>query len=373
MHVESIKLINFRNYKNLDIKLNPKLNIFLGNNAQGKTNLLESIYISSIGKSYRTNRDKELINIEKDKAYIGLKVVKNQFNKYIEIKFEKGKNKRVRINKVETDKLSELIGQINVVIFSPEDLNLVKGGPFERRTFLDTEISQIKPRYRYNLSKYNKVLFQRNNLLKKIKYNNNNLKTIDIWNEQLIDIGVDIIFERIKFIKTLSNISKDIHKKLTTQSEELSINYMSSVDITKENMSTQELKQKFKQLLDKSLNKDIEKCTTEYGPHRDDIEILINDMPCRTYGSQGQQRSAALSLKLAEVELIKLEIGECPILLLDDVLSELDINRRKSLVSTFKDIQTIITSTDDVEVEEIDAQFKSVFFIQEGKVITKKG
>ncbi|AFS77089.1 DNA replication and repair protein RecF [Gottschalkia acidurici 9a] len=373
MHVESIRLINFRNYKKLNIKLNKNLNIFLGHNAQGKTNLLESIYIASSGRSYRTNRDRELINIEKDAGYIGLKVVKSEFDKYIEIKFEKSKNKRVRINKVEIDKLSELIGQINVVIFSPEDLNLIKGGPLERRSFLDIEISQIKPRYRYNLSKYNKILFQRNNLLKKVKYDNTNLKTIDIWNQQLIDTGTEIIIDRINFTKGLSDISKDIHKKLTTENENLSIHYVSSFKVDEENIKREEIKENFKKLLDKSLDRDIERCTTEYGPHRDDIEILINGMTCRTYGSQGQQRTAALSLKLAEVELIKSEIGEYPILLLDDVLSELDINRRKSLVTTFKDIQTIITSTDDIEVDDIGEESKSVFLINNGEVLYKKG
>ncbi len=369
MYVESIKLINFRNYINLDINLNKKLNIFLGPNAQGKTNLLESIYISSGGKSYRTSRDRELINMDKDVGYIGLKVIKDEYVKYIEVKFEKDKNKRVRVNKIEIDKLSELVGQINVVIFSPEDLNLIKGGPSERRTFLDNEISQIKPRYKYNLNKYNKILFQRNNLLKRIRYNKNDLKMIDLWDTQLIDTGVDIIISRTQFIEKISLISRDIHKEITTSGEELSVEYSPSFRV--ENLNKETLGENFKKYLNDNLTKDIERGTTSVGPHKDDIEILINNMSCRIYGSQGQQRTSALSLKLAEVDLIKEETGVYPILLLDDVLSELDINRRKSLVRTFKNVQTIITSTDDIEIEGIEAENKSVFIINNGKIVCK--
>ena len=370
MHVESIKLINFRNYINLDIKLNKNLNIFLGPNAQGKTNLLESIHISSSGRSYRTSRDRELINMDKSVGYIGLKVIKDNFEKYIEVKFEENKNKRVRVNRVETDKLSDLIGQVNVVIFSPEDLKLVKGGPSERRTFLDEEISQIRPSYRHNLNKYNKILFQRNNLLKSIKYSKKDSKMIEVWDEQLTDTGVEIILSRIDFIKKLSVISKNIHSKLTTDNEELSVIYSPSFKIPSRDKD--ELKETFKKNLEADLLKDIEKGTTSLGPHKDDIEILINNMSSRIYGSQGQQRTSALSLKLAEVDLIKEEIGEYPILLLDDVLSELDIDRRRSLVKTFKDVQTIITSTDDVEIEGIDESHKSVFLINNGKIVFKK-
>lgn len=372
MYVESIKLINFRNYINLDIKLNKNLNIFLGPNAQGKTNLLESIYISSTGKSYRTNRDRELININKNAAYIGLCVVKDEFIKYIEIKFEKDKNKRIRVNKIETDKLSELIGQINVVIFSPEDLSLVKGGPSERRNFLDNELSHIRPRYKFNLNQYNKILFQRNNLLKKARYNSSCLKTIDIWDRQLVSIGVSLIKDRMEFIEKLSKISTDIHKKLTESDESLTVKYLSSFDIDCEEETISDI---FQKNLKESLNKDIEKGSTSFGPHKDDIDLFINNMSCRIYGSQGQQRTTALSLKLAEVDLIKDEIGEYPILLLDDVLSELDIDRRKSLIKTFKDVQTIITTTDDIDIEEIDEidkESKSVFLIKDGKMILKR-
>ncbi|MGF7060727.1 DNA replication/repair protein RecF [Brassicibacter mesophilus] len=367
MYVKSIKLINFRNYKKIDIQLNSKLNVFLGDNAQGKTNLLESIYICSTGKSYRTNREKELINLDKDKAYVGLEVKKEHYNKYIEIKLEKDKAKRIRVNKVELGKVSELIGQLNVVIFSPEDLKLVKEGPSERRGFLDNEISQIKPKYRYNLSKYNKILMQRNNLLKTAQYDRKKLKIMDVWDTQLSSVGAEIILNRVDFLNKLSLISQDIHKKLTGNNEELILQYLSSFNII--DMGKLEIQNRFKEILEKNIDKDVEKGTTEYGPHRDDIEIIIDGLSCRIFGSQGQQRTAALSLKLAEVELINMETGEYPVLLLDDVLSELDYNRRRYLVSTFKDIQTIITSTDDIDTDELVDVDKSVYRITGGDVL----
>ncbi|MTI72020.1 MAG: DNA replication/repair protein RecF [Firmicutes bacterium] len=375
MYVKSIRLINFRNYNNLRIKLNKKLNIFLGNNAQGKTNLLESINISSLGKSFRTNKDKELINIDKNEAYIGLEVEKKDFNKLIEIKLEKNKGKRVKINRVELEKISEMIGVLNVVIFSPEDLKIIKFGPGERRNFLDTEISQLKPMYRYNIGKYNKILYQRNNLLKNIQFDKNKIKLIDVWDEQLTNIGSNIIINRLSFLENISSISKKIHKNITGGLENLNLNYLNSFPIkdiidSENNMKSlkNDIKNRFLDILKKNLNKDIEKGTTQIGPHRDDIEILINKKDARIFGSQGQQRTAALSLKLAEVELINNEIGEYPVLLLDDVLSELDVNRRKFLISTFKDIQTIITSTDDIDLTEIKDLNKSIFCIEKGIV-----
>lgn len=371
MYVSNIRLINFRNYLNLDIELNNKLNIFVGNNAQGKTNLLESIYICSNGKSYRTSKDKELINLQKNKAYIGINLTKERTNKFIELKFEKNVKKRIKVNKIEYNRVSELIGILNVVIFSPEDLRLVKEGPIERRTFLDSEISQIKPKYRYNLARYNKILIQRNNLLKSHKhYTKSNLHNLlDIWDTQLAQVGTDIIIERIFFINKLAIISKNIHNKLTGGIEELDLKYLPSFEIEK--LNKEEIQLKLKSILEKNIEKDIQKGNTEYGPHRDDLDIIINKISARNFGSQGQQRTAALSLKLAEVELIKNEIGEYPVLLLDDVFSELDIDRRKYLIATFKDIQTIITSTDDIDLSELKDVEKKVFHIKKGEVILK--
>lgn len=367
MHVKTIKLINFRNYKNLDIELNDKLNVFLGDNAQGKTNLLESIYICSTGKSYRTSKDKELINLYKDKAYIGLKIEKDNNTKTIEIKFDKDKPKRVKINRVELDKISEIMGTLNVVIFSPEDLRLVKDGPSERRAFLDNEISQIKPKYRYNINRYNKILQQRNNLLKRIQLERNKIKVLEVWDVQLANIGSEIIKTRIDFLKKLKGISKEIHKMITGEKEELNIKYLPTFNIDVK-WDIRDINLAFLNELKKRLENDIEKGTTCIGPHRDDISLIIDGLDCRIFGSQGQQRTAALSLKLAEVELIRDEVGEYPVLLLDDVLSELDYSRRNFLLSTFKDIQTIITSTDDIKLDNMEKVKKSLFYIRQGTV-----
>lgn len=369
MYVRNIKLINFRNYMNLNIELNKTLNIFVGDNAQGKTNLLESVYICSNGKSYRTSKDRELINLSKTKAYIGLDIKKELFTKFIELKFEKDAKKRIRVNKVELDRVSELVGIFNIVIFSPEDLKLVKEGPSERRSFLDGEISQIKPKYKYNLARYNKILIQRNNLLKS-RLNKNCYNLFDVWDTQLSQTGADIIIERIKFIEQLAIISNNIHTRLTGGIEELRLKYMPSFQV--DNLNKKEIQLRLKSILEKNIEKDIQKGNTEFGPHRDDLDIIINEISARTFGSQGQQRTAALSLKLAEVELIKSEIGEYPVLLLDDVFSELDLSRRKYLISTFKDIQTIITSTDDIDLVELNDVEKKVFFIKQGKVIVKE-
>lgn len=368
MHIESIKLINYRNYDKLDIILNEKLNIFIGDNAQGKTNLLESIYICAFSKSYRAAKEKELIKIDKDKAYIGVNVKRDFTDKFIEIKFEKNKTKRVRINRIEIDKISDLFGHLNVVLFSPEDLKLVKEGPSNRRIFLDTEISQIRPKYRYNINRYSKILKHRNNLLKSIQKNNNKLKTIEVWDMQLAEVGSEIIKNRIEFIDRISEISRNIHYNITEGIEELELEYIPSFNIDYE-VNKNEIKDIFIEILNRNLAKDIEKGTTEFGPHRDDIKININGLDAKIFGSQGQQRTAALSMKLAEVELVKSEIGEYPVLLLDDVLSELDIKRRKFLLSTFKDVQTIITSTEDIDNLEIHKKDKKVFHVSSGNIV----
>lgn len=366
MRVKSIRLINFRNYNSEKVYLNEKLNIFLGNNAQGKTSLLESVYIASTGRSYKSNRDRELINLEKNQAYIGVEVESDRGERFIEIKLDVDNPKRVKVNRIELERVSEIIGNLNVVIFSPEDLKLIKEGPSERRNFLDMEISQIKPKYRHNISKYSRLLYQRNRLLKSAYRDRKLLDTMDSWNIQIAEAGAEIMYERKKFVNNLSMISKDIHKNISGNQEELNIDYIPSFDISDYHL--EELKEVFIKKLEESINDDVESGRTGFGPHKDDIEIMIDDKPCRVFGSQGQQRTSALSLRLAEVELIKSEIGEYPVILLDDVLSELDINRRKKLISTFKNIQTIITSTDDIVLEEFDQKEKSVFYINSGRI-----
>ena len=366
MYVESIRLINFRNYYSLNVDFHKNLNIFLGKNAQGKTNLLESIYMCSSGKSFRTNKDREIINFEKDKSYIGAKVVRENAEKLVEIKLEREKGKTIRINKVELNKNRELYTGLNVVAFSPEDLSLIKGGPAERRNFLDNEISQIKPVYRYNLNRYNKILFQRNNLLKNTKGKEYNKYLLDVFDFQLAKIGTEIVLERIKFIQKLSDISKSIHRSITNGIEDLSLVYLSNVGIKTEDKAT--IEKEFLENIKRNIKNDIFKGSTEIGPHRDDIEILINGINSRSFASQGQQRTAVLSMRLAEVELINEEKNEYPVLLLDDVLSELDSDRRRYLISTFKELQTIITSTDSIDINEFAHLDKKVFYIEKGTV-----
>lgn len=365
MHVENIRLINFRNYYSLNIDLNKKTNIFIGKNAQGKTNLLEAIYICATGRSFRTNRDKEIINFNKSEAYVGAQMDIGKFEKFIEIKMERDKTKRIRVNKTELKNYKELYSGLNVVVFSPEDLKLVKEGPGERRNFLDTEISQIKPVYSYNINRYNKILFQRNNLLRSNKFQKNIKSLLEIFDIQLAKIGTDIIIERNRYIDELSKISNITHNKITLSNENLELKYISNIEISDNKL---EMEKSYVDKLSKNIDKDIESASTGLGPHRDDILMTINNKDLKTYGSQGQQRTVVLSIKLSEVELIKKERGIYPVLLLDDVFSELDEERRKYLIRSFKDMQTLITVTDAIDLKQMNNIEKSVFYIENGKL-----
>ena len=365
MHVDNIRLINFRNYDNLNINLNKKTNVFIGKNAQGKTNLLESIYICATGRSFRTNRDREIISFDKDEAYIGANMHVGKFDRFIEIKMEKDRSKRIKVNKTELKNYRELYSGLNVVVFSPEDLKLVKEGPSERRKFLDLEISQIKPVYSYNLTRYNKILFQRNNILRSNKFKNDIRPLLDIFDLQLAKIGTDIVIERDKYVKELSDISKVTHNNITLCNEDLELIYETSIDIVSSKL---EMERIYLEKLKSNTSRDIESRSTGVGPHRDDIIMNINDKDVKTYGSQGQQRTVVLSIKLSEVELIKREKGSYPVLLLDDVFSELDEERRKYLIKSFHNIQTLITMTDVVDLKEMDNIEKSIFYIEDGKL-----
>lgn len=365
MYVENIRLINFRNYDNLNINLNKKTNIFIGKNAQGKTNLLESIYICATGRSFRTNRDREMINFDKNEAYIGATMNIGNFDRSIEIKMERDRSKRIKVNKTELKNYKELYSGLNVVVFSPEDLKLVKEGPSERRKFLDTEISQIKPVYSYNISRYNKILFQRNNILRSNKFNKDIKPLLEIFDLQLAKIGTDIIIERDKYVKELSDISKITHNKITLLNEDLELKYESNIDILDSKLNMEKM---YLEKLKSNIDGDIERRSTGLGPHRDDILMTINNKDLKVYGSQGQQRTAVLSIKLSEVELIKKEKGSYPVLLLDDVFSELDEERRKYLIKSFHEMQTLITVTDSVDLKEMDNIEKSIFYIEKGKL-----
>ena len=370
LNIESIKLINFRNYKTLNINLNENMNIFIGKNAQGKTNLLESIYLCATGNSFRTNRDKELINFYKNEAYVGANVNLNGAKKLIEIKLDRNRKKRIKINKVELNNLKELNSGLNVVVFSPDDLKIIKDGPFERRNFLDSSISQIRPVYKYNLNKYNKILYQRNNLLKSNKPKSDILTLLEIFDLQLAKVGAELILARKDFLNKLSKETEVIHEKLTLEDEKLTLNYICNVDFLDYNKN--QIEENFLKSLKYSFKKDLFTGNTETGPHRDDIEIKINGLDTRAFASQGQQRTIVLSIKLSQMEIIYKENGVYPILLLDDVFSELDEERRKYLSKSLSKMQTIITSTDLLGLEDLKDMDKSVFYIEDGKIMHKE-
>ncbi|MCR5586357.1 MAG: DNA replication/repair protein RecF [Lachnospiraceae bacterium] len=334
MKIKSIELKNFRNYDYLNIKFDPQTTILFGDNAQGKTNILESAYISATSKSHKKSHDKEIIQFGQDESHIKTIVLKNNREYQIDIHLKKNKSKGIAINKVPIKKAADLFGLINIVFFSPEDLNIIKNGPAERRKFMDSELCQIDKLYLSDLSNYNKALNQRNNLLKQIGYKNELKNTLEVWDEQLIKYGKKIIARRQQFINDINIIVKDIHSGITSGKENIEVTYDPNIeDIF------------FLDELIKNKEKDIRFAQTSVGPHRDDIKITIDGIDIRKYGSQGQQRTCALSMKLSEIKLVENTIGEKPVLLLDDVLSELDKNRQSQLIDNLIDTQTIITCT----------------------------
>ncbi|MBC8590878.1 DNA replication/repair protein RecF [Wansuia hejianensis] len=365
MNVESMRLINFRNYKNISLKFHKNINIFIGKNAQGKTNLMEAIYMCAIGRSFRTNKDKEIINFEKNEAYIGANVSLGDYKKFFEIKMERNKPKRIRVNKTELASYKELNTGLNVVIFTPEDLKIVKGGPQERRNFIDSGVSQIKPVYSYNINKYKKLLYQRNNLLKSSRFRKDINNLLEVFDLQIAKIGTSIILERDKYLQKLSDLASFNHTKITDQLENLNLKYMTNVPIL-ENKG--DMEKAYLELMKKNLKKDLEFGTTEIGPHRDDIIMMINNKDARIYGSQGQQRTTVLSIILSELELIKRERGMYPVLLLDDVFSELDGSRRKYLTDFFNHMQVFITVTDGEDLKSMENLNKTIYYIENGNL-----
>lgn len=357
MKIESLKLKNFRNYELLSLGFDKSTNIFYGDNAQGKTNILEAVYLSGTTKSHRGTKDKDMIQFGANESHIETIVEKNGIKYQIDMHLKKNSPKGIAINKIPIRKASELFGIINIVFFSPEDLNIIKNGPGERRRFIDLELSQLDKVYLNNLSNYNRIVNQRNHLLKEIDYNKGALETLDIWDMQLIQYGNKIIERRQKFIEEINKIISNIHKKLTGNREDIKIVYEPSNGALS-----------FEQALLKNKEKDLRIKSTSVGPHRDDIAFLVSDIDIRKYGSQGQQRTAALSLKLSEIELVKQSIHDTPVLLLDDVLSELDKHRQNYLLDSIHDIQTLITCTGVDEFVNHRFSINKVFHVQNGQV-----
>lgn len=358
MQVQEISLSNFRNYKNLQLFFNSSINIIVGKNAQGKTNIIESVYYAATGKSHRSNYDNDLILWGEDFFKISLTAVKRSGKAKIEIIVRSDGKKIVKVNGQIKKKLSELIGTVNAVLFSPEDIMLVKGSPSVRRRFLDIEISQTSPFYCHSLANYNRILSQRNNLLKSIREKKESEELLEIWDQQLTEYGKYIINKRSEVMEKIKPIAKDIHKTITEGNEELNISYKPSVN-----------ENNFQEKLRENRKMEIIKGITMVGPHRDDIVIKIGETDLKAYGSQGQHRTAALSMKLSEIEFMKIETGDYPILLLDDVMSELDSGRRKFLMEAVKGkIQTFITSTGIKEVFEKVQEKSRIIEVKSGNV-----
>ena len=361
MEIKSIKLTNYRNYAKEVAYFSPTLNVLLGRNAQGKTNLLEAVYFCAVAKSPRTNKESELVKWNEESANILVDFKTNAGDKKIDITLKKRGKKIVKINKINILKVADLVGSIKCVYFSPDELKLVKDAPQDRRKFMDTDISQLSKNYFYLLLKYNKILESRNKLLKEQKDINALKETLPIWTMQLANVGAKIIIRRIRFLNKLKIYAKSSHSFLTDQSENLELNYQGLCGETED-----EIEQKLLDELKKCEDKDIRLGYTTVGPHRDDIEMLVDGVDIRTFGSQGQHRTVALSLKLAELEIFKDECGEYPVLLLDDVLSELDMTRQARLLEKTREVQTILTTTN---VNEYLLDKATIIRVDSGKVI----
>jgi len=340
MKIDKLALTNFRNYVSQSVELDEKLNVIIGKNAQGKTNLLEAVFLCAIGRSPRSTKDKDLIKWDCTFAKVDLELTKKLGSSKIELYLFKNQNKAIKINKIGIKKIGQLFGTLNAIYFSPDELKLIKESPDERRKFMDIDLCQFDKNYFYDLANYNKVLQQRNKLLK--SSTEKVLKdTISIWNEQLAISGAKIVMARLQLIEKLKVFASQIHRTLTSNKEELKLTYQGYTAETENELKLLLLKK-----YDESLEKDIHLGYTTVGPHRDDIKIESNGIDLRSFGSQGQQRTGALSLKLAELEVFKDNIGEYPVLLLDDVLSELDIDRQNKLLAHVSKIQTLITCTE---------------------------
>lgn len=369
MKLESIKLKNFRNYDQLSLEFHETVNVFLGENAQGKTNVLEAIYVLAMAKSHRTSNDKELIKWDEDYGKIEGRLNKRNGQVPLEIVFSK-KGKKVKVNHLEQRKLSQYVGACNVVMFAPEDLNLVKGSPSGRRRFIDMEIGQIQPVYIHDLTQYQKVLQQRNALLKeRHKRNQASDAMLDILTEQLIDLAAQIVFRRFHFIALLRTWAAPIHAGISRGLEELTLIYKSHVSQVSEEMDVSKLKEIYGNVFEEAREREWDRGMTLFGPHRDDLLFQVNGRDVQVYGSQGQQRTTALSLKLAEIECIKSEVGEYPILLLDDVLSELDDYRQTHLLQTFQEkVQTFVTTTSVEGLDHNMLQNAASFYVKKGEI-----
>lgn len=365
MIIESLELRNFRNYGELELSLHPGTNLLYGDNAQGKTNILEAVYLCASAKSYRGSRDREMIRFGEEEAHVKLNAVKEEIPCRIDIHLKKSSAKGIAVNGVPIRRASELFGTVNMVLFSPEDLNIIKNGPADRRRFLDLELCQLNRAYIFSLLSYNRALVQRNRLLKDISFEPSLADTLDVWDAQLLKYGGELMRARERFLSELDPVVSSIYAGITGDAEKIRISYEQNVS-----------EALFGETLKKSRAQDLRQGTTSAGPHRDDIAFFLENpslpgkrgMDLRKFGSQGQQRTAALALKLSEIELKRRVTGDDPILLLDDVLSELDTDRQRHLLREIAKTQTILTSTGMENLLNSDFQIDRKFQVIRGSV-----
>lgn len=360
MIIKRLELADYRNYATLDLEFDKGTNILYGDNAQGKTNIMEAIYMAATTKSHKGSKDKEMIGFGKEEAHIRTYLEKEGVGTRVDMHLRKAGSKGIAIDGQKIKKAAELLGLCNVVFFSPEDLSIIKNGPAERRRFVDMELCQLDSFYLYNLNHYNKIVNQRNKLLKDMYMNPELKDTLAIWDSQLVSFGSKIVERRKLFVDQLNEIIYEIHKKLSGGKEEIIISYEPDVAI-----------EEFEKSLRYNQDRDIRMKQTSIGPHRDDFAFLNKDVDIRKYGSQGQQRTAALSLKLSEIELVKKIAKDTPILLLDDVLSELDSNRQNYLLNSIGDIQTIITCTGLEEFVNNRFEVNKIYKVKNGVVTSE--
>lgn len=370
MYIESLQLRNFRNYKEQTVHFDPKVNLLIGENAQGKTNILEAIYLLAVGKSHRTARDQDLILWGQEECSIQAEIERHNRQQRMALVYG-SRGKRATVNGITQTKMTEFVGHFQVVLFAPEDLHLVKGGPAGRRRFIDMELGQIQIKYLYHLSQYQRILQQRNTLLKQDSLDPDLLDVLDI---QLVEHGSEVIARRRSFLKELGAYAADIYASISANREELALAYQCSVPSVDWERSDviQVISNVFLKTLKDKQRSDKIQGHTSVGPHRDDVTFLLNDQPVQSFASQGQQRSIALSLRLAEIDFIYRELGDFPVLLLDDVLSELDDHRQTNLVLSMREkVQTIITTTSLFQLQDKLGQQARLLNVHSGIIHTE--
>lgn len=357
MYVKSLDLLDFRNYGKISLSFSPGINIFYGDNAQGKTNILEAVYMAGTSRSHRGARDRDMIRIGAEESHIRMHVDKKGNDYRIDMHLKKSRAKGIAVGGVPIRRAAELFGIVNMIFFSPEDLNIIKNGPAERRKFIDIVLSGVDGIYLNDLMQYNRCLSQRNKLLHDLYFDPSLIRELSVWDDMLVSFGAKIIKKRAEFIGELADIVAENHRNLTGGLEEIKVSYEPNVaaDAFYDNLAA-------------ARDTDRKMKTTTKGPHRDDISLSIGDMDIRTFGSQGQQRTAALSLKLSEITVMEKKIKDRPVLLLDDVLSELDRDRQNFLLSSIRDIQTMITCTGLDEFVRNNFHADSVFHVVRGGI-----